>query len=183
MGTTMDCRILAIGDKTEHSEHEKPEILLNIRNFNADFINYLNVLFKETRMPKDVVNGEYAIEWFGMETIKRIDQPTRYQFYCFPSQKTQPKHVNPFYFYQTINANALMRDVRIFLKEEHWLSKYVVIGLLKGKLDGWGYNPEENYIRNAIHMAFNAERLREKQDIFPYLLYLHRQHVKNNLKG
>lgn len=75
-----------------------------------------------------------------------------------------------------------MREVRKLLRNERWLSKYVVIGPLKGPLDTTRYDPEETYMRNAVYTVINAEWLREKDIIFPYLFYLHSEHVKRNLR-
>lgn len=175
----MNSTILAIGDKSEALEHEGAKMKNNIRNLNADYKDYLRQLLMINPIPKDMADGEYPIEWFGMETIRRENQPNLYKFYCFPAKKTHPTNTNLYFFNQTINAYALLREVRAILKNEHWLSKYVLTGPLKANLDGWGYSPEENYIRNAVYRAYQAESRRRWQAIFPYVLYLHRQHVKN----
>ncbi|XP_032585597.1 uncharacterized protein LOC6580320 isoform X1 [Drosophila mojavensis] len=174
--STQKAKVLLIEDPTEGVNLKKPEqdaIKMN-------YMNYLSLILVGNPSPMEVVNGEYPLEWVGMEVIRRENKSTLYQFICLSAQKTEPKNVDLDKFYQTMNASALMRDVRQVLKKERWISKYVVTGPLRGNVGDWAYNSEESYIMNAIYRAVRAERLKESEVIFPYLLYLHRQRVENN---
>lgn len=173
---TSPAKVLIIGDPTQGVNLKK----LEQDDIKRNYMNYLSLILMGNPSPIEVANGEYPLEWVGMEVIRRENKPTHYQFICLSAQKTEPKNVDLENFYQTMNASALMREVRQVLKKERWISKYVVTGPLRGNVGDWPYNSEESYIMNALYRAVRAERLKESEVIFPYLLYLHRQHVENN---
>ncbi|TDG42657.1 hypothetical protein AWZ03_010924 [Drosophila navojoa] len=176
---TSPAKVLFIGDPAESVSPNKPERGDIKRNFKENCTNYLSLILMGNPTPMEVANGEYPIEWVGMEVIKRENKPTLYQFICLSAQ-TKPKNVKLENFYQTINANAIMRDVRQFLKKERWISKFVITGPLRDKGIEWFYNSDESYLMNAVYKAAWAEKLKGSDVILPYLLYLHRQHVQNN---
>lgn len=173
---------MAIGNPTEVINCPSPEHTKNnnnnsnkVKQFKEECTNYLSLVLMGNPTPVDDVSGLCPIEWFGMEVIRKANQPTCYKFYCFPAQRTQPKHVNVYYFYQTINANAILRDVRRFLKEERWMSKHLLMGPLKAKLTPSAFSSEQTHIETFISKAFDIER----RKALPYLLYCHREHVQN----
>ncbi|XP_032585599.1 uncharacterized protein LOC6580320 isoform X3 [Drosophila mojavensis] len=176
---TISTTILAIGDETEDSNQEKPEKTL--KDLEVEFKNYFSVLLMGNHKPKDEADGTYLLEWFGMESFRRENEPVRFQFYCVGAQKTKPVNANPFHFFQTINAQALMREVRNTLKEERWISRYEMIGPIKGKLNPTRHD-EEMYVRRAVYDALIAEMHRESGVLLPYLLHLHRQYAKYNTR-
>ncbi|XP_023175494.2 uncharacterized protein LOC111602570 [Drosophila hydei] len=174
---TSTSKVLTIGDPKVVLSPTGPEKVNHLRKFKADCTNYLSLVLMGNPTPIDDVSGFCPIEWFGMETITKPNQPTRYQFYCFAAQRTQPKHNHIKYFYQTINANAILRDVRQFLRKERWISKYVLMGPLKAEIELNAYSPEENHVLTVISKAFDIERAK----VFPYLMYFHRERVQNKL--
>lgn len=172
---TSTAKVLTIGEPKEVFKYKSPAPKLNAINLYSYCANHFRLVLLGSPTPIEGADGLCPIEWFGMETISKQNQPTCYQFHCFPSQKAKPKHVNIYYFYQTINANAILRDVRLFLKDEHWRSKNVLMGPLKGKLNPSDGRPEQSYIERAISKAFDIERAK----VFPYMIYLHREYVQN----
>ncbi|KRG05057.1 uncharacterized protein Dmoj_GI26542 [Drosophila mojavensis] len=172
---TSTTKVLAIGDPKEVVSRRKAKPVTIENSFSVDCTNYLSLVLMGNPAPVDDVSGLCPIEWFGMVTFAFENQPTRYQFYCYPAQKTKPRHTYLNYFYQTINANAVLRDVRRFLKEENWISKNAIVGPLKGDVYRNAYKPEEFYILGFVFKALNIQRAK----VLPYLMYLHREHAHN----
>ncbi|XP_023175491.1 uncharacterized protein LOC111602567 [Drosophila hydei] len=169
---TSTTQVLTIGDPKERN---KPKHVDTEKNFGVDCTNYLSLVLMGNPTPVDDVSGSCPIEWFGMVTFANKNEPTRYQFYCYAAQKTKPNHSNINYFYQTINANAILRDVRLFLKEETWKNKNAILGPLKGKVYPHAYRPEEYYILGAVSKALKIQNAK----VYPYMMFLHREHVQN----
>ncbi|XP_032589816.1 uncharacterized protein LOC116804940 isoform X4 [Drosophila grimshawi] len=172
---TTNTEVLAIGEKRNKNkkEREKPEKIDERAKFKSDCLKRLSLLLMGSQTPFVGTEDTTKSSWIGIKRIKQLNKPDRFKFYYVRS-KNRPD--TELYSFRTQNPAAIMYGVRKLLKDENWISKYVIQSPLKVRKQ---YdNDESYYIQSIISEVIDVECNKISQ----FMHYLNFEHSKKSEK-
>ncbi|XP_032589817.1 uncharacterized protein LOC116804941 [Drosophila grimshawi] len=175
---TSKAKVLAIGDGERCDKSKNNAVKDNdTKNFMADCLNHVSRLLLSGLTPIEA-RRDWPWEVLEIKFIREDNQLKRCHFHCYRSRKylhdycTDLKHVCIY------NAELGLHEIRKRLKSENWISRYVLELPLKTKLDPEIYGTGETAIWGVCNSVVSDNR----NDVFRFLHFLHKQYVEEKAK-
>ncbi|XP_032590513.1 uncharacterized protein LOC116805012 [Drosophila grimshawi] len=165
--------VLAIGDEEETSESNNLAPISKQKRFQMRYEKHLSILLNGGRPLSSDCKKWNSYEYFSVASIKEENQPRRYHFRCSRKRDFRSGEI---FNGPTFKAQHVMDEVRKVLKDENWISEYVIETPLKGKTEADACYNCDQYIQNVASYAMGAAY----QRIFLFVLHLHKEYMKNN---
>ncbi|XP_030569890.1 uncharacterized protein LOC115769276 [Drosophila novamexicana] len=165
-----EVKVLSIGNRRPHYRSKKKQVVkFDMNVFLDNCKKHFGLLLMGTRTPKEVAMNWSMIQLLEMKRIEEDNQVKHFQFYCHPRGRDSGYMM----YGQTVNAEAVLHDMRKRLQQEKWTSKYV----LEMPVNETCYKGYRSKVDQIFAEALDAERYR----IFQFVYYLHKEHLKKKL--